>query len=243
MQMLKAIKYRRLYEDIVAQIYGLIREGTLKPGDKLPPERELAQRFNVSRASVREAIRILGMRGLLVSRPGSGTFVTSDSLEAVIQAFSDLLTDERDSLAGIFEMRLLLEPQVASLASQRASDEDISLMRRILEEQEAQIARGESGAEADSRFHFAIASATQNTALIALSHAVEDILSQSRDPALQSVERSQRSLESHRRIMRGIERRSPEESRKAMHQHISQVDVEVHSLTSSPNTQIAVAGD
>ena len=239
--MLKAIKYHRLYEDIVAQIYGLIRDGTLKPGDQLPSERELAQRFNVSRASVREAIRILGMRGMLSIRPGAGTFVTSDSMEAIVQAFSDLLTDEKDSLASIFEMRLLLEPQVASLASQRASNEDIQRMNEILEKQQEQIAQGETGAEADGEFHFAIASATKNSALIALSHAIDDTLSQSRDPALQSQERSQRSLESHRRILQALGRRSKEEARKAMHQHISQVDVEVHSLSFTPESKVAIS--
>ena len=93
----------------MAQIYGLVRDGVLKPGDRLPPERDLALQLDVSRASVREAMRLLDIKGLVVIRPGAGTFITEDVIEAIVQAFSSLLDDDTGAARDVFEMRLLLE--------------------------------------------------------------------------------------------------------------------------------------
>ena len=204
----------------------------LAPGDRLPPERELAQQLNVSRASVREAMRLLDMRGLVVVRPGSGTFITEDTVEAIIQAFSSMPSAENGAATDVFEMRLLLEPQVVSLAASRAMEADIRRMNEILDSQEADVAAGGSGAEFDSEFHFAIAEAAKNSALVAVTQAISDILRQSRDDSLLSPERSRLSLQSHRRILASIESRQSEEAERAMTEHISQIDRQVHNLFS-----------
>lgn len=211
-------------------MYGLIRNGQLKPGDRLPPERELASRFGVSRASVREAMRLLDQKGLVVIRPGAGTFVTEDVVETIVQAFSSLLSETGDGAGDVFEMRLLLEPHVASLAAQRATGADMSRLRRILEEQGADIESGGTGVAYDTAFHFAIANATNNSALVAVTHAISGILSQSREDSLMSPDRSQKSLHSHLQILTAIESRDPEATRDAMHRHIAQIDREVHDL-------------
>ncbi len=230
--MLKSIKRTRISEEIVNQVYGLLREGVLKPGDRLPPERELAQQLNVSRASVREAVRLLDMMGIVVVRPGAGTFIREDTVEAILQAFSTLLSDDACKAADVFEMRLLLEPHIAALAAQRASERDIRRMREILDAQEADIAGGGTGVESDADFHFAIARATQNSALVTVTHAISGVLSQSREDTLLSPERSRLSLKSHRRILAAIERRQPDEAQEAMRQHIAEIDREVHNLSS-----------
>jgi GntR family transcriptional repressor for pyruvate dehydrogenase complex len=222
--MLKAIKRKRLYEEIVQQIQELVREGQLKPGDRLPTERELAERLRVSRSSVREAIRALELQGLVVSRPGAGTFISAESLEALVYALASTLSEEKNALADIFEMRRILESQVASLAAERATEEDLRRMHQALSEQERQIERGETGAEADNAFHFAIAHAAQNWALVRLMHAIEEMLRQSRDQALQTPGRPQRSLASHRRILEAIERRDREAAREAMERHIREIE-------------------
>lgn len=211
-------------------MYGLIRNGQLKPGDRLPPERELASRFGVSRASVREAMRLLDQKGLVVIRPGAGTFVTEDVVETIVQAFSSLLSETGDGAGDVFEMRLLLEPHVASLAAQRATGADMSRLRRILEEQGADIESGGTGVAYDTAFHFAIANATNNSALVAVTHAISGILSQSREDSLMSPDRSEKSLHSHLQILTAIESRDPEATRDAMHRHIAQIDREVHDL-------------
>ena len=229
-RLLKSIRKRRIPEEIVSQIYGLIRNGHLKPGDRLPPERELAQQFGVSRASVREAMRMLDQKGLIVIKPGAGTFVTEDVVETIVQAFSSLLSESEDGAGDVFEMRLLLEPHVASLAAQRATDADIERLRRILKEQGIDIEAGGTGVAYDTAFHFAIANTTNNSALVAVTRAISDILSQSREDSLMSPERSQKSLHSHLQILAAIESRDPEATQIAMHEHIAQIDREVHDL-------------
>ena len=231
MQLLKAVKKTRIPEEIVEQIYGLVRDGALKPGDRLPPERELALQLNVSRASVREAMRLLDMKGLVVVRPGAGTFIIEDPIEAIVQAFSSLLSEDAGAASDVFEMRLLLEPHVATLAAERAGEVDIQRMRSILDSQEADIASGGTGVDFDTEFHAAIAGATKNAALVAVMQAISGILSQSREDALLSPDRSRLSLQSHRQIMAAVEGRSPAAAEAAMHSHIADIDREVQDLS------------
>ncbi len=239
--MLKAVKRTRIPEEIVSQVLQLVRDGALKPGDRLPPERELAQQLNVSRASVREAMRLMDMQGLVIIRPGSGTFITEDTVEVIVQAFSSLLSGPTSAASDIFEMRLILEPQVVSLAAERASDADIRRLEEILEQQELDITDGGTGVEFDSEFHFAIAQATKNSALIAVTQAMSDLLSQSRDSTLQSPERSNQSLQSHRRILETIKNRQSRAAEEAMHQHIADIDRRVHNLSSHRGQEDRVA--
>ena len=240
--MLKAAKRTRIPEEIVSQVLKLVRDGTLKPGDRLPPERELAQQLNVSRASVREAMRLMDMQGLVIIRPGSGTFITEDTVEVIVQAFSSLLSGPASAASDIFEMRLILEPQVVSLAAERTSDADVRRMEEILRQQEEDIANGGTGVEFDSEFHFAIAQATNNSALIAVTQAISDLLSQSRDSTLLSPERSNQSLESHRRILETIKNRQSKSAEVAMHQHIADIDRRVHNLSSHKDLEDRVVG-
>ena len=229
--LLKVVKKTRIPEEIVGQIRDLVRAGVLSPGDKLPPERDLAQQFGVSRASVREAMRLLDTRGLVIIRPGAGTYITEDTVEAVAQALSSLMNGRPSPAGDAFEMRLLLEPRVASLAAKRAGDEDIERMKAVLDSQGADIAAGGTGAEFDSEFHFSIATATKNSALIAVTQAISDILSQSRRDSLLSPERSRLSLQSHRQILAAIQKRRPRKALQAMQEHISDVDRQVHVLS------------
>lgn len=224
MEDFKVIKRRRLYQDVVGQIHDLIRDGTLKPGDRLPPERELAEQFEVSRSSIREAMRALELQGLVASRPGSGTFVSTDSLESLVAIIASSLGGAREYLDDIFEVRRLLEPQIAALAAERATEADINRIAEALEHQEQQIARGETGAEGDTSFHFGMAQATHNWAIVKVMSTIADILLQSRDLSLQAPGRPQRSLASHRQILDMVRRRDVEGARPAMEQHISEVE-------------------
>ena len=224
MEDFKVITRRRLYEDIVGQIQEFIREGILKPGDRLPSERELAERLQVSRSSLREAIRALELKGLVVSRPGAGTFISTESLDSLISIIAASLAQAADYLHDVFEVRRLLEPQIAAMAAERANHEDIQRMDEALREQEGQIARGETGVEGDTAFHFAMAQATQNHALTKVVSTIADILRQSRDQSLQTPGRPQRSLASHRHILDMIEGSNVEGARSAMQYHISEVE-------------------
>ena len=232
---------RRLYEDIVQRFRLLIREGALKPGDRLPAERVLAEQLQVSRSSVREAIRSLELQGLVVSKRGSGTFINTDNLESMVALIASTLSSGADTLKHIFEMRHMLEPQIAAAAAQRASEQEISDLESILEQQVREIADGGTGVDSDTAFHFALASATHNSALVKVVSAVEDILRRSRDQSLQEPGRPQRSLASHREILRMIRAGDADGARSAMEYHLTAVEPENVSShqPSADNSQLS----
>ena len=153
----------------------------LQHGARLPSERSLADQFKVSRSSVREAIRSLELQGLVVSRRGAGTFINTENLESVVALIATTLSSGSETLQEIFEVRHLLEPQIVAVAPKRASPEEIEQLEDILGDQQRQISRGQTGVDADTAFHFALASATHNSALVKVVSAVEDILRLSRD--------------------------------------------------------------
>ena len=217
----RTAKGRRLYEDIVQRFSSLIRQGVLKPGERLPSERVLAEQLQVSRSSVREAIRSLELQGLVISKRGSGTFINTDNLESMVALIASTLSSGTDTLKHIFEMRHMLEPQIAGLAAQRANQQEVAELEGILEDQVREIAEGGTGVDADTAFHFAMASATHNSALVKVVSAVEDILRRSRDQSLQEPGRPQRSLASHREILSMISSGDAEEARRAMDYHLT----------------------
>ncbi|MFQ5852419.1 MAG: FadR/GntR family transcriptional regulator [Candidatus Binatia bacterium] len=227
--MLKAIKKTRIYEEVVSQIHDLIREGRFKAGDQLPSERELAGTFKVSRTSVREALRALETEGLIVTRTGTGTFVADLPTESLVAALARLLIEAKDALADVFEMRKLIEPQIASLAAERATEEEIERMRKILEKQKELVRKDVAAVQADAEFHFSIGRATQNQALQKLVSRLMDLLSHSREESLQSPGRGEASLASHYRILSAIENRDQDGAREAMLRHIEQVEMNVLS--------------
>jgi len=222
----QAAKGRRLYEDIVQEFSSLIRQGVLKPGERLPSERVLADQLQVSRSSVREALRSLELQGLVISKRGSGTFINTDNLESMVALLASTLTSGADTLKHIFEMRHMLEPQIAALAAQRANEQEVAELESILEEQVKEIADGGTGVDSDTAFHFAMASATHNSALVKVISAVEDILRRSRNQSLQEPGRPQRSLASHREILGMIHSGDAAGARRAMEYHLTTVEPE-----------------
>ena len=223
-EQLHSIKKRRIHEDIVLQFHSMIRQGTLSHGDRLASERDLAAQFKVSRSSVREAIRSLELQGLVISKRGSGTFISTENADSVLALMAASLNTGGEALRDIFEMRRVLEPAIAALAAERATDEDVGQMAAILEDQQRQIDSGETGVEADTAFHFALAAATHNSALFKVVSAVEDILQRSRDQSLQEPGRPQRSLASHRKILQMIRNRESAGAQQAMSHHLEVVE-------------------
>ena len=220
--MFTAVKPSRLYEEIVAQISTLISEEKLSPGGKLPSERDLAQRFKVSRVTVREAIRALEHQGMVKWRPGSGSTISISAIGPVIDTFASSIAKERTYIRDIIEVRSLLEPQIASLAAERANAENIQEMEAILQTQEAAIA-GYASAKSDHAFHLEMGRATQNDALLRVAIVLGDIFAKTRQKYLQSPERSRYSLESHRDILSAIKNHDPQLARQATQQHVSMV--------------------
>jgi GntR family transcriptional regulator, transcriptional repressor for pyruvate dehydrogenase complex len=233
--MLKVIKKTRLYEEVVGQLHQLIDDGKLKAGDRLPAERELAETFRVSRSSVREAIKTLENEGMVISRPGSGTFITAVNVEAIIPPLASLLSRGKDALVDLFEMRCLVEPSIAALAAERATPADILRLKEICSEQEQQVNHDTSAVDSDAAFHLTIGRATHNAALQRLVASIVEILKPIREKSLQTPGRAHKSLASHREILVAIERHDPELARQAMQRHIQAVEENV--LAPSPQTR------
>jgi GntR family transcriptional repressor for pyruvate dehydrogenase complex len=225
--MLHAIRKTRIHEEVFSQIHELIREGRFKAGDQLPSERELAETFKVSRTSVREALRALESQGLVVSRTGAGNFVADLPVESLVAPLARLLIDEKTALADVFEMRKLIEPQIAALAAERATRSDIALLKKIVAKQSAAVKRGETGVEADAELHLTIGRATQNQALQKLISGLMELLSRSREESLQTAARRNSSIGAHRRIIAAIERHDRSKARSEMLHHIEQVEESV----------------
>ena len=221
---LAPIKSTRIYEEIVRQVKQLIAEGKLKSGDQLPPERDLAEKFMVSRTSVREALRALQSRGLIDIRAGEGAFIRDISVDTLIEPLALVILPHREAVGELFEARRLLEPAIAALAAQRATRDELVEMERILEEQAREIAAGRTGLAQDAAFHAAIGTAAHNRAITRLVHAIMDLLTQSREESLNTPGRPTRSHHDHRRIVQAIARRNSGAARQAMLDHLVAVE-------------------
>ena len=230
--MLKAIKKTRIHEEVFSQIHELIKEGRFKARDQLPSERELAETFKVSRTSVREALRALETQGLIVSRTGMGNFVVDLPVEALVGPLARLLIDEKKALADVFELRKLIEPNIAALAAERATERDIAQLKKIVAKQTDAVKRGETGVDADAELHLCISRATQNQALQKLVSGLMEMLSRSREESLQTSERRKASIDTHRKIIAAIEKHDRVRARNEMQFHIEQVEASV--LSSKP---------
>jgi GntR family transcriptional repressor for pyruvate dehydrogenase complex len=218
------VKSTRIYAEIVRQIKGMIADGTLKSGDRLPPERDLAERFRVSRTSVREALRALESLGLIEIRAGEGTHVREVSVESLIEPLALVILTHREAIAELYEARRLLEPPIAALAARRASPEEIAELARILEEQAREVAAGRTGLAQDAAFHEAIAHSTHNRAITRIVTTLMDLLAQTREDSLQAPGRPQRSHQDHQQILAAIEARDPAAAQRAMLSHVIAVE-------------------
>lgn len=192
----------------------------LKPGDRLPPERQLAIMFGVSRNSVREAIKSLEQHGVLISKPGAGTYIAENSQANLAMAMGDAFARERHRLDDIFELRLLLEPQIAHLAAQRITKKELQKMQSLISAYTKNMRDGLPVYFYDQAFHDAIAAATGNQSITLLMDQMHELLRESRDEALQSSVRSAKSLEDHQKILEALSMRDPERAREAMTDHL-----------------------
>jgi GntR family transcriptional regulator, transcriptional repressor for pyruvate dehydrogenase complex len=219
---LDAIPRNRVYAEVARQLQARIVE-ELKPGDMLPPERELVQRFGVSRSSIRDAIRSLEAVGLLEPRQGVGTVVRALSADAVVSPVTSVLLEKRKAINELVDVRLILEPPLAWRAALHATPEQIREMETILDRQDAKLQQGEPATEEDTAFHHAVAMAADNTVMLKLLNVLMDVLHEARERSLQIGARQRKSLAGHRRIVAALKQRDPEAAQVAMRQHILEI--------------------
>ncbi|UOQ87605.1 FadR family transcriptional regulator [Agromyces endophyticus] len=183
----------------------LILDGTLQPGEKLPPELELTERLGVSRVSLRQALHELERRGLIDRKPGRGTVVLSpsDARDASSAALGGVLRSSDPEISHILELRSIIEPPMAALASQHATERDLVQLEHLVAAMSAPESR-EHYAELDRAFHQAIAQYTHNPLLAMLNEQIANLIAPSRSTALQTQERRDTSTAAHRRILAAI---------------------------------------
>ena len=229
------IRPKKISEEIVEQIKILISQGDLKPGDRLPSERELSTMLGVSRPSVRESIMVLEAMGFLESRQGGGTFVRALTESSIADPLAKLI-EKKDPqlLRSLAEVRMGLESWSAFLAAQRASDHDIEEIRRLYGVMEQQAAKGGWSPEVDAEFHYAITSASHNSLQMHVLDSVHSLFHTTIQVALMEFYRQeghvQLLLKQHREIMDAIVAHDPEQARKKMMEHLSMVEEKMSEL-------------
>ncbi len=214
----------RLYEQIVEQIERRILTGDLKVGDQLPPERELAEHFGVSRTAVREAVKALHQKGLVEVQPGRGTFITNGTSQAMRHSLGLMIKiGQADGASNLVEVREIFEPEIAALAATRADEEDIAAMREAVMAMDATLDDADAFVEADLDFHLALAEATQNALIPTLIDSIIDLLREQRKRIALVEGGLQRGQLHHKRVLDAIIRHDPEAAREAMRVHLQQV--------------------
>ena len=225
----KPIRPKKLSEEIVSQIKDLIGQGTLKPGERIPSERELAAFLGVSRPSVREAIMVLEAMGFLESRQGGGTFVRSLTEVSMADPLASMV-ERRDPrmLHALTEVRMGLETWSAYLAARRAEDSEINRLHELYEVMAEQAATGGWDPEIDAEFHLTITAATHNTIQIHVLNTIQTLFQTTIMVALGEFYSKEGYVElllnHHHDIYRAIADHDPERARQKMMEHLSLVE-------------------
>ena len=211
---------QRLYEQIVAQLTEHIREAGLVPGDRLPPERELAAQLGVSRASLAQALVALEVLGVISVRHGDGVVIEEAGTDRQVLS---ALRAHRDRLPDIIEARSALEVKLAALAAERRTEEDLGAIDDALEQMAADVAAGGRGVEGDELFHSAVTSAGHSALLGRLMQEISELVRETRLESLSQPDRPAASLAGHRRIADAIRAERPRAAAEAMQDHIQLV--------------------
>lgn len=222
---------QRLSDIVAAELENRILEGSLKPGDRLPSERELAVELGVSRPSLRGALQLLAAKGLLVTRHGGGTFVTDSMQAAFTDPWQQMLKDHPDIHGDMLEFRHMLEGQAAQLAAERATEEDFERIRDCHEALERAFAQQDLALciKTDVDFHQAIAEASHNVMIGHLSSSLHKVMEghvQGNLEYLNARPELWKQLQAqHRAIWDAVRERRMEVARMAANQHLEFVQM------------------
>jgi GntR family transcriptional repressor for pyruvate dehydrogenase complex len=232
--MFKSVKSNKISEHIVEQIRNAIFEARLKPGDKLPPEKELMKTFHVSKATLREALRSLEILGFLEIRKGAsgGAFVTEVDMTTARDSFANFLLFKNLSLSNLSEVRLILEPYVAEKAALAINEEDIKRLEKLNKECDY-IIKHDIPIESrknEIEYHRIIGSISGNPILMFILDFVENLLIDTKEILQPSKEFSQKVLNAHKRIYKALLEKDPKKAREEMIKHVREVAKDLMTL-------------
>jgi len=197
----------------------MIQENKYKPGSKLPNEMELSEMFNVSRTTIREAIKTLASNNIVEIVRGKGTFVTQKP-GLINDPLGVSFIQDKNIILCLFETRLLIEPKVASLAAQRATIEDINKLQKLLIEMKEVIDKKENHSDIDIEFHTAIARATQNPIIERIIPIIIESIIEGYFETINVPGSAKKALNYHTNIFEAIRNGNPENAEKEMQEHL-----------------------
>lgn len=203
--MLDSTQNRKVYEGILLQVYEIISREKLRPGDKLPSERELSEQLGVGRSSVREAFRALELLGLIETRRGEGTFLKHYRHNRLIDILGQYILRDYKTKKDIIEMRKILEVDAVRLACKRATSKHFEEMERILAAAWERMEKGEIPTEEDYLFHRVICRSSRNSILHRIWAPVVEYSENARVDSLSREGRAKAALDEHRQIMEAIQ--------------------------------------
>ena len=214
------VQVPRISDAVAASLERRILEGSLKPGDRLPPERELAAQLGVSRPTVRTGLRSLSTMGVVQSRQGSGTFISAGPPALASEPLDLLAALHGLSRDGLFEARRVLEVGTSALAAERASGEDLAAMSEEVTGMYATLAEPTAFLLHDVRFHRAIAGASKNPVLGVLIDMLGSLFFERRRQTIQTATDLRETADAHRRIYQAIRARDRAAATDAMQEHL-----------------------
>ena len=240
------VRMEKLSQGVIRQIELLILRGLLRPGERLPSERELAERMGVSRPSLREAIAGLQERGLLVTRAGAGVYVADMPGSAFSEALIRLFSSHEEAVFDYVSFRRDLEGMAAERAARFGSDTDLKVIDTVFRKMEAAHSKRNPSdeAELDAEFHLAIIEASHNIILLHMMRAMFDLLRAgvfyNRQQMFRQRMTREQLLAQHRAINEAVQMRDPQAARKAAEDHMSYVEKQLSDLRrAESNEEIA----
>ncbi|EHY87516.1 transcriptional regulator [Saccharomonospora azurea NA-128] len=210
----------RLYEQVIERLREYVAHERLRAGDRLPAERDLAQRLGVSRASVKQAIVVLEVQGLVETRHGGGSYLLHDTLD--VEPVEQLVA-RRQRLPDVLDAREAIETKLAELAAARRTAEDLDALEAALNHMRAEIDAGGHGTDGDRRFHAAVTAAARSTLLAEFMRSISEQIAESRAESLRQPGRPHRSLRQHQAIFDAISLGDPARAATAMRRHVRTV--------------------
>jgi GntR family transcriptional repressor for pyruvate dehydrogenase complex len=218
--MFEQLQHKRIYEEVVEMIVRRIRSGALAVGQKLPPERVLAEEMGVSRTSLREALRALESMGYIYSVTGGGNYVNSVSIGHVLSPLSAMVAQDKKLATDIIDVRLHLEIHMAILAARNATKQQLSQIYSTIIKMQSEVEEGGSGIQGDNQFHQEIARASQNKAFAIIVELIGELLAESRKATLSIPGQPVKSIEDHILIFEAIRDRDEKRAGEAMLNHL-----------------------
>ncbi|WP_099157005.1 FadR/GntR family transcriptional regulator [Virgibacillus ndiopensis] len=221
---LKPIKKRkRVYQDIIEQIKTAIEEEEIKPGEKLPSERYLAETLGVSRTSVKEAITVLESTDVITVRPGVGMFLNMESQKGLLNKLSQIIADKRSGFKDLFELRQAIEVDAAYYAASRITEEQKEKLTNVYKNLKGNKKQVEFATEEDYQFHYTIVEIADNHVMLEVMNLMADRilqgLKESKESSIKSDVLTNEVMKEHENIFLAIMNNNPEEAKRTMWEH------------------------